>query len=271
MVFSLTTNGGSEYCGNVIQVALNELNWSEIPDDLQMIFIAGNEGFDQGSVSHVEACNLARTKNVVVNTIFCGNYQQGIGFHWKDCIGEGNGKYMNIDQDALVVHIPSPFDKEIQKLDSKLNDTYIPYGKKGSSKKKKQIAQDKNASSYGAVNSVKRTMSKGTKIYKNNTWDLVDASDTSRFKLVEVKTEMLPDTMKAMSLAERKVYLNKHKVERNAVKSEIMELKKKREAYVAKVKLENAKESENQLDDAIISSIVKQAEAKSFRFERANN
>ena len=38
-LFSLTTNGGEEYCGQVIQTSLNQLKWGENPDDLKLIFI----------------------------------------------------------------------------------------------------------------------------------------------------------------------------------------------------------------------------------------
>ena len=58
-LFSLTTNGGNEYCGHVIQTSLNQLNWGNNPDDLKLIFIAGNEPFTQGNISYKEAAKLA--------------------------------------------------------------------------------------------------------------------------------------------------------------------------------------------------------------------
>ena len=33
-LFSLTTNGGNEFCGQVIQTSLNQLTWGNNPDDL---------------------------------------------------------------------------------------------------------------------------------------------------------------------------------------------------------------------------------------------
>ena len=41
-LFSLTTNGGNEFCGQVIKTALNQLAWSASNSDLKMIFIAGD-------------------------------------------------------------------------------------------------------------------------------------------------------------------------------------------------------------------------------------
>src|SRR5215211_7756058 len=81
-LFSLKTNGGNEFCGEVIKTALNQLAWSASKDDLKMIFIAGNEDFTQGSVSYQQACDAAKKKGVVVNTIYCGYVNEGINLGW---------------------------------------------------------------------------------------------------------------------------------------------------------------------------------------------
>lgn len=53
-LFALQTNGGDEYCGWVIKEATARLKWSDSPDDLKVIFIAGNEPFTQGPVDYTE-------------------------------------------------------------------------------------------------------------------------------------------------------------------------------------------------------------------------
>jgi len=75
-LFGLTTNGGNEYCGKVIQTSLNQLDWGKRVNDLNLIFIAGNEPFNQGPVSYENAAGNACAKDVTVNTIFCGDYMQ---------------------------------------------------------------------------------------------------------------------------------------------------------------------------------------------------
>src|SRR6185436_9201473 len=40
-LFALTTHGGEEYCGWVIQDAVTKLTWSKQPNDFKAIFIAG--------------------------------------------------------------------------------------------------------------------------------------------------------------------------------------------------------------------------------------
>lgn len=267
-LFALTTNGGSEYCGTVIKTSLDELKWSDSNEDLQLIFIAGNEPFTQGEIDYHVACASAKQNNVIVNTIFCGNYNEGINTHWKDGAMSTNGKYLNIDHDAMIVHIDSPFDKDISALNSKLNNTYIPYGHHGSRKKANQLKQDANAQSLGYANSTKRIMSKGSKVYKNTSWDLVDASKEKGFKISQVKNSTLPKEMQTMNTEQKKDFVDKKLKERASIKVEIKELGVKREKYVTAEKLKNTENSSNQFDDAIISSIVEQAENKAFKFEK---
>ncbi len=51
-LFSLRTNGGDEYCGAVIEEALNKLDWGTAKADMRLIYISGNEPFDQGKVNY---------------------------------------------------------------------------------------------------------------------------------------------------------------------------------------------------------------------------
>ncbi len=74
-LFALKTNGGDEYCGWVIRDATQKLAWSSSPEDLKVIFIAGNEPFTQGPVDYREVCRAAIARGVIVNTIHCGGEQ----------------------------------------------------------------------------------------------------------------------------------------------------------------------------------------------------
>ena len=72
-LFSLTTNGGSEYCGYAIETAINDLQWSQSASDIKIIFIAGNESFRQGPIPYQRAVQLARQNGISINTIHAGN------------------------------------------------------------------------------------------------------------------------------------------------------------------------------------------------------
>jgi len=264
-LFKLKTDGGSEYCGQVIGVSLKQLDWGEKREDLRMIFIAGNEPFDQGNVSYREVCKTARQNDIIVNTIFCGYFKEGINTYWKDGAYIGGGEYMNIDQDCRYVYIPSPYDDRILHLNKKLNDTYIGYGKKGQAYKSRQEMQDQNAEGMSGGSAIQRTTSKSSTKYKNTEWDLVDAYEKDSEFLVELEISDLPDEMKNMSDSEKREYIELKQTERAEITKEINDLSAKRNKFVSE---EQAKSStENMLDQAIIEAVKKQALAKNYTFE----
>lgn len=61
-LFSLSTGGSSEYCGTVINKAVNELEWGMSHADMKLIYIAGNEVFNQGPISYKTAIAEALKK-----------------------------------------------------------------------------------------------------------------------------------------------------------------------------------------------------------------
>ena len=262
-LFSLTTNGGEEYCGQVIQTALNQLDWGKNPDDLKLIFIAGNEPFTQGRVNYKDASVNAKEKDVTINTIFCGDFNQGISTFWKDGAQLTHGDYMAINQNRTTVHIASPYDDEILILNQKLNKTYVAYGQKGKQKMALQAEQDSNAGYYSKANAVKRTVSKSSHLYKNETWDLVDAVALDEVVVEDLKDDTLPTELKGKTAEEIKSYVAEKSKEREAIQKKIQELNAKRKEYV----LKQDKEKANGLENALIKAIKEQAKRKRYTWQ----
>ena len=262
-LFSLTTNGGNEYCGKVIKTALNQLEWGTNEDDLKLIFIAGNEPYSQGNVSYNEASKLAHNRDVTVNTIFCGDYDQGISISWKDGADLTHGNYMAINHNEATVHIASPYDDKILELNEKLNKTYVAYGSAGRKKMEMQAEQDSNAMSYNKANAVSRTVSKSSRLYKNSSWDLVDAEKEEGFSYEDLKQSELPIELKGKSKAEIKSYVKAQSKTRLKLQGEIAALNLKRRDYVAK---QNTNAS-NSLENAMLKALKTQAEKKNYKWE----
>lgn len=265
-LFKLKTNGGEEFCGKVILNAVNNLRWNKSNDELKIIFIAGNEPFTQGDVNYKEACKKAIKNGIVVNTIFCGNYDEGIQTMWKDGADISDGKYMNIDQNAAIVHIDAPQDNDIIKLGQELNKTYIAFGNDGEKYKMRQSEQDANTMSLSNEVMVQRSVTKSGAQYKNSGWDLVDAKKEGKVKVEELKDEELPDNMKKMTVQERKSYLDKMEKEREQIQEKITKLNDERSKYVVQKMLEN--KNENTLDAVMIKTIREQAKQKNYSFEK---
>ncbi len=264
-LFGLTTNGGDEYCGKVIDSAVRNLAWSKDKDTYKVIFIAGNEPFTQGNVDYVKSCKNAISNGIIVNTIFCGNLQEGITTKWKDGADLADGKYINIDQNQQIAYIDAPQDKEIAKLGAELNKTYLAYGAAGRESKDKQAKQDMNAASVSAEVAVQRSVAKASGQYKNTTWDVVDAYESGSVDLEKIKDDELPAEMKGLKGKERKEYVDKMIKNRTEIQKKINKLNEDRRKYV---ETETKKQSKNNtLDAAIINAVRDQAEKKDFRFK----
>lgn len=261
-LFSLTTNGGKEYCGQVIDSSLKQLEWGKNKNDLRLIFIAGNEPFTQGKISYQEAIADAKEKDVIINTIYCGSYNTGISGKWKDGADLGGGDYMTIDQDKKIVQIVTPYDNDIIILNKKLNGTYIYFGSTGKYKMERQKMQDDNATNMSAPVSVKRTVSKASRFYDNSAWDLVDKSEKEEIDYKKIDKKKLPKKLQNMTDKELKSYVEEQKKIRKQIKAQISELNKKRRAYVAKKQRESVKKDE--LDNVMIKAIKRQAMKKNY-------
>jgi len=262
-LFSLTTNGGSEYCGAVIQASLTDLDWGNTDDDLKMIFIAGNEPFTQGKINYKDAIANAKKKDVVVNTIFCGKHEQGIDTYWKDGATFSYGDYISINHNRETIHIASPYDDIILQLNVRLNNTYVPYGRKGRSKMANQSVQDENAAGYSKANAVSRTVSKGSHLYKNSSWDLVDAEEEESFSYDELKKEDLPEELQDKSTKELRNHVENIRNERASIKEEIAQQNVKRKDFIADKKTESG----NGLEAAMITALKRQASKKNYEWD----
>lgn len=269
-LFSLTTNGGSEFCGFAINTAANNLRWSTDDRDIKAIFIAGNEPFTQGPIHFREAIRLAKSKGILVNTIHAGAYDEGVQGNWQQGAILAGGDYMSINADRKIVHIEAPQDKRIAELNSQLNTTYVPYGQRGKVKVQRQYEQDQANSEISVGLLAKRAKTKSSSFYKNDDWDLVDAMDkgkVSEEQLIKMERKALPKDMRQLPEAERAEYVANKNKERQRIKAEIVKLSEKRESYVAEKKKEQVNAAPS-MSDALTQSIKKQAKEKAFVFEK---
>ncbi|WP_445456072.1 hypothetical protein [Flavobacterium sp. HNIBRBA15423] len=265
-LFALRTNGGEEYCGAVIQDAVTKLSWKDGNKNMKLVYIAGNEPFNQGNINYKEAIKNALKNDIYVNTIFCGDKQEGIRTFWQDGAITGNGKYFNIDSNQRVQYINTPYDDQITQYNQKINETYVSYGRKGTEKKMNQATQDANAESVSKANYVERSVSKSKQVYKNDSWDLVDKVSEDEKALDNLKKEELPAELKDKSKAEIKTYIAQKSAQREKIQKEISVLAKKRQEYID-TEMKKQK-TQDDLGNAIASSIIELGKNKGYSVEK---
>ncbi|MNU94710.1 hypothetical protein D3C71_846990 [compost metagenome] len=267
-LFSLRTNGGSEYCAAVIESSVNDLNWSTKPSDLRLIYIAGNEPFNQGPIDYKKILKMAATKNIVVNTIYCGPYEQGVRELWYDGSLMSQGTYFNINSDQKVPQISTPYDQQIITENDSLNKTYVGYGSIGTQRFGKQAEEDNNAKIQGVAVMSERAAAKSKTNYKNASWDLVDGVEEGNVKLDSIREQDLPKELKGKTKEQQIQYIDHKKAERIKYQNNISDLSKKREAYIeAELKKISESGTQKDLGSAIIESLVTTAQKNGFTIE----
>jgi hypothetical protein len=262
-LFSLSTSGGDEYCGATIKASIDELAWKQ-GEGLRIIYIAGNEPFTQGHVDFRSACANAVMRGIIVNTIHCGNCEEGISGQWQAGARAGKGEYLCINQDQRTVYIQTPYDDQINALNAQLNDTYIPVGRRGEEKKQNQNMQDSNASFYSRSNAAERAAFKSSKSYKAEDWDLVDAYKKDK-KVVENRAD-LPADMRELSIEEMEAKIQAITARREAVQQQMQQLDSQRRQYIEQ---QSAEKGGGGLEDSILQSLRKQAAEKGFEVAKS--
>lgn len=266
-LFSLTTYGGEEYCGQVIYTSLNDLSWDADPNSYKVIFISGNEDFLQGKLHYTQACNEAKKKGVIVNTIYCGDRLQGIKEHWN-LLGEcGNGSFTNINSDAKIEDIPTPYDSTLITLNYKLNGTYIYYGADGVRGYTLQRSMDVQNDQLSKAAGVARATAKAdANLYSNAGWDLIDAKNGDKKILEKLDFKTLPDSLRNKSKTELDAIITQKSTERTNIQNEIKKTSAKREAYIADEKAKKARSNTDQTLETEVEKMIKE-QAKRFKMK----
>lgn len=268
-LFSLTTNGGDEYCGQVIYTSLKDLKWDASPENYKVIFIAGNEDFLQGDLLYTKACNEAKNKAVIVNTIYCGDRMQGIKEHWNLNSECGNGSFTVINQNEKTEDIPTPYDSILFSLNGQLNNTYIAYGYAGGKQQLMQAEVDQLNYASSKTAAVKRVAVKGKgNLYKNDSWDLMDRAtlaDSDEF-LKNLDKKTLPDSLKNKSTEELKKVIGVKKEQRGNVQKQIETVNEQRNVYITAERKKNAEQNKTATLESEIEKIIKE-QAKRFNMK----
>lgn len=269
MLFGLTTGGGTELVGRVVQTSLEQLDWHPSNDALRMIFVAGNESAEQDEeVAMRSICRQATERGIDVTSIYCayGKDDSEVLPGWRELGRLGGGEFAEIDQDSGSVVIATPYDADLIKLSADLNETYIPFGNAGAAGCSNQLAQDANAAGLNTASAASRAATKAGKLYSCSSWDLVDAVRAGQVDLAEVAEEELPEDMREMTLAQRVAKVEEMQQSRSKLQKEIADLDQLRQAMLSKELARQATKSIGGFDLAIRNALRTRAQALGFRF-----
>ena len=269
MLFGLTTNGGTELVGRVVQTAAQELDWHPSTDALKIVLVAGNESADQDQQAPFrEVCKDTISQGIMINSIYCVYHGDSaeVANEWKDVARLADGQFATIDQNNTAVVIATPYDDALIEKSAALNHTYLWFGEGGAMACDNQWEQDANAATMNKAAAASRAQTKAGYFYSSS-WDLVDALRNEQIKLEEIAEEELPETMQTMTLDARIAHVEEMGTERAKIQKEIDELNAKRQKFVTAEQMRQQASGTNQFDLIIRNAIRQQAMSRGFSFE----
>ncbi len=265
-LFELTTNGGTELVGRVIQRAADELAWSPEQNALRLMIVAGNEAADQdATVRFQDACARSIARGIMVDAIYCGTDGDEIAAGWRNVARLADGQFAAIDHQNGTVAIASPFDARLGDLSVALNATYIPYGAAGEAGRSNQTAQDQNAGKVSSDAAAARAVCKSTGNYQCG-WDLVDGTRSGEIKLDAVKADDLPVELRKMTKAELAKHLDTKWTERTALQKQVADFGAQRQTFVNAELQKSALDPSKSFDVVLRNAIRTQARAIGLQF-----
>ncbi|MFZ5472137.1 MAG: VWA domain-containing protein [Myxococcota bacterium] len=269
-LMALRADGGGDHPENVNQAlsdAVKKIEWSSPQTRaLRVVFLVGDAPphMDYQDVpSYEQTVSEAAKRGIVVNAIRCGN-DASAGTHWTRIARLGGGDFLSIDQSGGMVAVATPFDDDLARLSGELDKTYVVAGRR----EERTRAEESLAKAAEMVASGGGVASATRAAYRSKTMaapapaasaDLVGAfeKDSAEAEKKLADKESLPEPMQAMSLEERKAYVQKKSEERKAIQAKIDALGKQRAEYLKKQVA--AKDS---FDEKVVEVVRKQATAK---------
>ncbi len=254
--------GGGDHPESVNQAlydSIHKVKWSKDNKTLRIVFLVGDAPPHMDYADDVKypvTCQEACKRGIIINSIQCGN-DADCAKHWKEICKRAEGSYVQISATGGVVAIPTPFDKELAKINAEMTDTTLVYGR--------GPARDEAMRRLGEARALPTAPAADRAGFAGTTGkgggsgaDLIDAIKAKRVKLDDVKEAELPDALKKLKPAERKAHVEKLDKKRLELNKKALDLNGKRQAYI-QAELKKKGKGKNAFDNQVLEMLRKQA------------
>jgi Mg-chelatase subunit ChlD len=264
-LMSFQAQGGGDFPESVNQAlheSVTKIKWSKDKKTLKIIFLVGDAPphMDyKDDVKYTETCKLAVTKDIIINTVQCGNHPETKKY-WQEICRLAEGSYVQIDaKGGAILAVATPYDAELAKINSEISSSTLVYGSKEAQK-----AADEKKTSNAALSAPAAADRAG--FYARNaggtSYDLLTNVQNGNVKLESLKKDELPPEMQKMTLEEQKTFLKKLETQRKELSQKALDLDKKRNDFIAKKQAEDSRQQATDSFDGQVLSILQRQAAR---------
>lgn len=229
------TAPGNYFMGHALDVAVNEISWSEHPNSIRMMFVAGN-GKPSAGPGYRKPVRDAKEKGITIHSLYFLTYSNpSEQAEWKSISDETGGKFNVIGLKEPAIVLEKPYDGELlREASGMINTTYVYYGTDGPDRFEKQADLDMEAELQGENQVEARVFFKATQLYqgKNASWDLIDYMNNGG-DIMKISMKKVDESLAAMTDAEYRMHLQEVNYERKEYISIIKMLSTQRETFLS--------------------------------------
>lgn len=268
-----SVENGYQFIGAAINATLNNVDWSENKAALKIVYLIGNGKVNIGMMDFRKGCELAKEKNIIINTVYCNKTIRDNRANditgWIEIANSTGGEQYDtyVNKRAPLFNVKANLATLSAYKDS-LNLTYLPYGKNGADRLKIMKEADDNAALIYSSYLYSRLKYKFSKEYrmKQFLWDIVTyKQEYPETKLSALKANPNKENSAASTLSLEE-FVNKNLSTRNKLTDTINTFFPKGEE--ARVQTEIALPNydlSNMLDRILILSYYKLAIKNGFK------
>ena len=222
-----------ESVNEALAEAIHKMPWSSDKKVLKIIFLVGDApphmDYPNGP-KYPDLCREAAKKDLIINTIQCGEMAETKPV-WQEIAKLSEGSYVGISQSGNVAVISTPMDKELSRLNEQIGATLIPYG---DSTLQAEVHAKFAAAKSAPVSAMADRLTYNSKTGRamQGRGELVDALNENKLKVEEIDQKQLPAELQKLNRDELQKRITKARDERADLQKQIVELSKKREAYI---------------------------------------
>ncbi len=248
-LLAFQADGGGDRPESVNQAlneAVTQFQWGSDAKTLRLVFLVGDSPPNEykDDVDYGRTCDLARERNIRVNTVLAGGAQD-TGAVWQAIAHLCGGTYMEIPQDGGMQQVATPYDDQLNALQQRINETVAPYG--GAEQQAYLRGQMETAAAAPAavasdMASVRFGAGKLNRVLTGGN-DLVEDYEDGVVDLTALREEELPDELKNLSDDDLRAEVEERVSQRAALNTEMSDLVAQRNAWVAEENARLAAES----------------------------
>jgi Mg-chelatase subunit ChlD len=272
-LMSFQAQGGGDFPESVNQAlheSVTKISWSKDKKTLKLIFLVGDAPPHMDypdDVKYPETCKLAASRDIIINTVQCGNHPQTMKY-WKEICRLAEGSYIQISaHGGPIVVVKTPYDADLAKINGELARSNLAYGDRRRQAESKARA-DSAAGLAPAAAAERATYFGRSGGGAGGAYDLLESVKKGTVKLKELKKDELPPAMQKMTLAEQKTFLDNLDKRRAELNQQAVELGRKRGEFIAKKLAEDGKNrARDSFDGQVLTILQRQAARNGIHYE----